>query len=88
MVLAWDTTSKAKQRQQIVHFSFGSPLRDQSNGNKLYIFVTTSRPKQRQHIVHLSIGAPLRDQSNGNKSYILELGYRFEVKATVTNRKS
>ena len=34
----WGTTSKPKQRQQVVHLSIGAPLRDQSNGNKSYIY--------------------------------------------------
>ena len=33
----WGTTSRPKQRTQIVHLSIGAPLRDQSNGNKSYI---------------------------------------------------
>ena len=33
----WGTTSRPKQRQQIVHLRNGAPLRDQSNGNKSYM---------------------------------------------------
>ena len=88
MVLAWGTTSRPKQWQQIVHLSIGSPLRDQSNGNKSYVlalgfhFIT----KQRQQIVYLSIGAPLRGQSNGNKSHFLAVVHHFETKTTARNR--
>ena len=38
--LNWGTSSRPKQRQQIVHLRIGAPLRNQSNGNKSYIFST------------------------------------------------
>ena len=84
----WGTTSRPKQRQQIVHLSAGAPLRNQSNGNKsdFLLLVHRFETKQPPPIVHLSTGAPLRDQINGNKSYFLALGHHFEIKATATNR--
>ena len=87
----WSTTSRRKQRQQIVRLCIGAPLRVQRNSNKMYTLALGHQsgiPTQRQQIVHLRIGAPLRDQSNGNKSYILTLGHHFETKATATNRTS
>ena len=35
----WDTTSRPRHRQQIVHLRAGVPLRDQDTGNKSYILV-------------------------------------------------
>ena len=86
----WGTTSRPKQRQQIVHLSIGAPLRDQSNGNKSHILALGHHPETKATATNrtLSIGAPLRDQSHGNKSHILEWGHHFETKATATNRTS
>ena len=79
------TTSKSKQRQQIVHqqeivhLSIAAPLRHQSNRNKSYILELGSKPKQRQEIVHLSIGKILRHPSNGITSYVSALGHRLSA---------
>ena len=65
------TTSRPKQRQQIVHLSRATAATRTS-----WPWGTNSRPKQRQQVVHLRTGA-FRDQSNGNKSHILALGHRI-----------
>ena len=88
----WGTTSRPKQRQQIVHLSIGAPLRDQSNGNKSYVFALGHHFETKATATNRTSfhwGKILRGQSNGNKSYILALRHHVEpAKATATNRTS
>ena len=88
--------------QQIVHLGMGAPFRDQSHGNKSYIFSlghnfeTKATASNRTSFHWSTTSRPKQRQPFVNLSIvaplrdqsILEMRNRFEAKATATNRTS